>query len=191
MDGLHLGHAEKNILYGNNWPVSYAKMINETGHPKFEIRKGSEVFTDFKTNFEWKSSNIPSRIDTKNTLEQWITQGYSEKFEYSKEGISRYLYAFLISGEGIPKELSNADNSYFNVDFKYTGDLLSSVQEGNKLYQFIYEGKDLVKSEFFVNSKLRNYRIYYYNDFGLKTRTEIFNTYNQPEYNIEYHYEFY
>jgi len=191
MDGLHLGHAEKNILYGNNWPVSYAKMINETGHPKFEIRMGSEVFTDFKTNFEWKSSNIPSRIETKNTFEQFgkvMMYRYSEKFEYSKEGISKYSYTYLMSGEDIPKELSKGG---YNVDFKYTGDLLSSVQEGNKLYQFIYEGQDLAKSEFYVNSKLMNHRIYHYNDYGLKVKTEIFNAYDQPEYTIEYHYEFY
>jgi hypothetical protein len=92
--------------------------------------------------------------------------------------------------ENLKKKLKWID-TYSYVDFKYYGTLLTSVIDGNKSYKFIYENDVLIKSEYYIKEQLYNQRYYYYNEDGSKSRTELFNIDNEPEYTIKYNYEFF
>lgn len=183
MDGLELGDAEKNFLYGNDWPVVYAQLSENNQHPKFTDREQLE----FKSSVQYIDQVYPEKIRTERTYHlisinsKIMSDDYYEGFEYNNNKITRYYTsARLESTETID-----------DVQFIYAGNLLQAVQKGNKTHKFHYADNLLTKSEFYVNGKLYNYRKYEYNDKNLKVRSEIYNMYNEPEYTITYEYEFY
>jgi hypothetical protein len=215
MDGLDLSHAEKNFLYGNDWPKVYAAMIEKDGHPRRP--KSREMYNAFKSFITYQNNSIPLEIDTKRVISEksseydksYLISSLAEKFDYENKQIVRYgvkslenkeLFEKMLMEELKPKSKAEYDNikrklkeidTYSNVDFKYDGALLTSVLEGNKKHKFIYENEGLIKTEYYVNDKLYNQRYFYLNEDGSKSRTELFNIDNEPEYTIKYNYEFF
>lgn len=215
MDGLELSHAEKNFLYGNDWPKIYSEMIEKDGHSKFP--KSREIFNTFKSFISYQNDSLPSKIDTKTVIneekypdiEPYPYSALAEKFDYENMRIIRFgvkyfehkkLFEKMLKEtsetenkavyENIKKKLKEINN-YSNVDFKYDGTLLTSVIDGNRSHKFIYENNVLIKSEYYINEQLYNQRYFYYNGDGSKSRTELFNIDNEPEYTIRYNYEFF
>ncbi|MDA0195487.1 MAG: hypothetical protein O2887_10025 [Bacteroidetes bacterium] len=174
MDGLELGHAEKNLLYGNDWPVKYANVIKEKGHPSYEM------FNDF--HIEYVINDIPSKIVV-NWPEGGSETSYMEEFRYENDRLTLFSSQIMfdeeaIFGHLIPKDLTEEKREEFindlkskNYDFfglkdtkfKYRDNSLIEVDEGRRLYKFDYdENNHLSRSELYVIGNLTNYRIYYY-----------------------------
>ncbi|UII21370.1 M56 family metallopeptidase [Fulvivirga ligni] len=180
MDGLDLGDAERNFLYGNDWPVIYAQLAELGKHPKF----GNWEHVELTTKTEYAQSNFPEKIITESRYD-FLRSGrkslYVEEFEYEDDKVVKFLETADIFQTSEEQE----------VDFAYENDLLTEVSKGNKKMKFIYDDGLLVRSEYYIGANMYNYRKYIYNNINLKIRTEIYNRYNQPEYTINYDYEFY
>ncbi|MEQ8904865.1 hypothetical protein [Ekhidna sp.] len=208
MDGLSLDAAENNLIYGNNWPAKYAKYLMRTSEKENtdfewietvgvdddnkpnEIRLGRkwknsiEEFSGIIKLYEYEGNKIIESADMhivpamnevmKNTLQERLKKAKNDK---EKEEINS-----LIKMQKPQK--SNV------INFNYEEDKLASIILSNrKEHKFYYEKDLLIKSEFYVEGKLFNTRLYHYKA-GLKEKTEIFNMNSEPEYTITYEYEF-
>lgn len=69
-------------------------------------------------------------------------------------------------------------------NFNYEGDILRSVSIGTILFNFIYEGNKIIKSEYYVNSVLSNSSIINYDADKLKSITSDANN-SKTEYTYE------
>ncbi|XOV92342.1 MAG: M56 family metallopeptidase [Bacteroidota bacterium] len=190
LDGFELGQGENNILYGHDWPKLYAQDVysykSELAHRTVDIKNNNiglpesiiiqdefdeEYYTYDRTN------NKNQRITIKN-------RRYEQAFTYDNGKVASH------SGN-MPGKLLH------DTFYKYEGENLSEVTRNQYGYgtppstKFEYEGDIMTKSSFFKNGKKYNYREFFYNSEGLKTRTEIYNVYGEPEYTIIYDYEYY
>jgi hypothetical protein len=194
MDGLDLGDAEKNLLYGNDWPVVFEQFVKENGHPN------GMRFEGFKSTTEVKyQDNLPIEIETVPDGAIPFGAGYIDQFTYEKGKVSSnvsYLNSRLrlkvsegkIVTDGV-EELVQVNKK--NVLFEYDADKLVKVDQGDQVFRFFFEGDQLVRSEFSLRGKLYNTRKYSYSDSGLKSKTEVYNVFGDLEYTISYEYTFY
>jgi hypothetical protein len=212
LDGLTLAHAEKNFLYGNSWPSAYVEMIDKMGHPQFPKKK--DVFSSFTSTVDY-DGEWPVAIKTEPGFDEdkdWFLGGYEEKFSYQEQKVTSYAWRHIIS-EKMLLELQEAQaaaikrkngnskssirspkvnqSSFAKVNFIYAQENLMQVVDGQREHRFLYENNLLTKTEYYINGVLMNHRIYYYFDNGLKEKTVIFNTNNEPEYTITYRYSFF
>ncbi|MEN8248659.1 MAG: hypothetical protein ABFS32_06985 [Bacteroidota bacterium] len=211
LDGLSLDNAEKNFIYGNDWPKAYANLVKQEGHPKFPKRQ--EPFSSFFSSIDYEQG-LPKHIKTEPNFKdkEWFMNSFEERFSYDNNKVAIYERRHLLSVKMKEKLLEEqkekwqkvkADTQtmkfietleeapYEGIYYEYDGDNLTSVKDGSNEHRFTYENDVLLKAEYFINEKLRNHRIYYYHDNGLKEKTVLYNTFNEPEYTIEYSYEFY
>ena len=197
MDGLEIG-GTWNFLYGNDWPKKYAGLTEGGAHPVY----GSREFrwNTFESTVPLKEADLPIKISSRvvydpgESVLRWL-EGYDERFEYSQGKVSlfeteaHYSESAFVASNGDTK---TGPRSYAHATkFEYEGDNLSLVEFKDTVYKYFYENGRLVRSEFHLRGKMRNHRLYFYDERGLKDRTEIFNTFGEPEYTIQYHYEFY
>ena len=211
MDGLELGEAESNILYGNDWPVKYAEYVKK-GHPNF--RTFSEIFR-YNTTVEVGPSNLPTKILTEQTgiknhsnsfyylngekRRMNVFAGYEEAFTYDANRVTSYSGEYIMHSDSLEAELvhmitagSSSDKEWSGVKYGYDGDLLTSVDYRGKTFRFFYDESRLVKrAEYYIKDTMYNLREHFYNDEGLRLRTEIYNVDKELEFTIDYKYEFY
>ncbi len=176
LDGFNIGHAEKNILYGNDWPKYATKMF-----------KPSELFNR-SVSTENNSIGLPEKIVIKDEINEEM---FKPKYKGSR--VRTYTQNFTYSGKKVTSYSGNNGRSY--AEYKYDGDRLIEVSSGD-FYgsgkaSLEYKGDMLVNSSFHKYGKKYNHREFHYNSDGLKTRTEIYNVYGEPEYTIIYDYEYY
>ena len=192
MDGLDLGHAEKNFLFGNSWPVKYAE-VAEQKHPEFE----DFGFSKFKSTTTFGKASMPVEIETENVNDEFHSfyDKRIERFDYDDKKVSNYKLILLMDLSMFPgrenRSSGNEEQIQEDVNFLYEGMLLTEMTFKNKKYRFYYESNKQVKAEYYVNNRIYNTRKYLYNDRGLKVRTEIFNVNSEPEYTIYYEYDYY
>lgn len=196
MDGLDLRGAKNNLLYGNDWSMVYMNsahtMDPRLGH--YMERRGYK--RDVRTN----GNNYPNQVFEGNRAEDGtILEGYIKDFEYQENRITRFIETHVMSTQfledvridGFPAEIDQGWKQVMtDRRYIYDEDNLISVLSNDRETRFTYES-DLIKtSEFYIKGKLFNHRIYFYNEAGLKTKTEIYNVDDEPEYTIYYDYEF-
>lgn len=194
MDGLDLGEAEKNLMYGNDWPVTYEQYVSKNGHPRLTRREGSKP----SSKAAFLGNGLPARIQSRPDPNQpWIfDEEIFEEFEYTGRNIAKYIN-YLEVPDRIsltskrPSGTKTVKANWKEVEYEYDGDRLVAVSDGKVVFRFQYEGDQLASSEYYLNDKLYNTRRYAYNDNGLKTKTEVFNVFGEPEYTILYEYTFY
>ncbi|MDW3194605.1 MAG: hypothetical protein R8G66_19665 [Cytophagales bacterium] len=202
MDGLFMG-GNWNFLYGNDWPRKYADVTEEKRHPRYGDFSDSN-YGRFKSTVPLRDQGLPLTINTEASFDaegriQNFFKGYEEKFEF--EGVKVTLFETTtlynteffrsVEGEEAQVKIKHPQRSVKQEYFEYEGERLSIHRIGDKEYKYFYEGDRLIRSEFHLRGKMRNHRLYFYNEQGLKEKTEIFNTFGEPEYTIEYHYDFY
>ncbi|MEO9871105.1 M56 family metallopeptidase [Ekhidna sp.] len=209
MDGLSLGKAENNFLYGHDWPAAYARNLKNKPQSGDFWRDIVEVDND----------DLPNQILRKMELvnpDKFIELGSPERteyFEYQDRKLmkifSKTEYAIDENGNktritlrlGAEKSLTDdqkeiqsrmkkkSEIKRLSASYEYDQDLLTRVVLGDYERRFYYENSLLTKSEYFKDGEVLNTRIHYYDD-GLKDRTEILNRYSEREYTIHYEYEF-
>jgi beta-lactamase regulating signal transducer with metallopeptidase domain len=211
MDGLELGGAENNILYGNDWPVKYVELVKRK-HPKLQ---GYLERYQFETTVESTGEGLPLKISTMQIPSNAVgvsrgvifmngeirevsrMLGYEDFFEYSGGKVTRFsgtsLYESQNPGTSDVEVIrqNGGDNYWRSVNYTYENELLSKVTFQGKAHQFVYENGLLKRTEYFINDKMYHYREHFYTDEGLRTRTEIYNLYKELEFTIDYDYEFY
>lgn len=203
MDGLHIG-GEWNFLYGNDWPRKYADLTEEEQHPVYGDRH-ELYWSTFQSTVPMRNAGLPLHIISEAVYQgnenftPWLDR-FEERFEYEAGKVS-YFETATIFHQGAYISSNDKESKKVNVRtprsaikgkrFGYEGDNLISFSEGDIEHKYFYENDRLIRSEFHLRGKMRNHRVYFYNDLGLKEKTEIFNTYGEPEYTIEYHYDFY
>lgn len=211
LDGFTLGHAEKNFVYGNNWPKYYAMYVDKEGHPQFP--KDKDFYVNFVSSIEYDGT-LPSQIRVVPGLDDdrgWALNGYEEKFAYQDEQVTTYQWRHVMSERFLARMQEDMNSkqrtgnnstskiqaqpaitksSFHDISFAYEGTNLVSLNDDNRIYRFYYEEDRLVKAEYYINDVLRHHRIYHYRANGLKDKTVIFNINNEPEYTIEYQYTF-
>lgn len=200
MDGLDLG-AHRIFLYGNNWPKKYAEVIEKKGHPVYGAQY-EEIFGGYRSSIPMKSGELPLTIRTESVNQKreniiYHISGLEETFEYEDGRVVDYTTRAIYNPEAIEKYgISTKPEKESIVEnelplYVYEGDNLIQYNSWNAQYKYFYENNRLARAEFHATGKMRNHRLYHYNEQGLKEKTEIFNTYGEPEYTIEYHYDFY
>ncbi|MEQ9405778.1 MAG: M56 family metallopeptidase [Cyclobacteriaceae bacterium] len=214
MDGLTIGIAERNLLYGNNWPTAYAQYLLNR-----EAREERRL--PWKEIFEVDNMSKPTEIIAKNVMEETAAVSIFNSmpdnttyFEYDEDKILRTSVAYFYKGldelmvgthskldEWMNKSLTDKQKKEMEeraaksgkkelvASYSYDGDLLTAIDHGRYQYKFYYERDRLIKSEYYIAGNLISTRIHYYKN-GLKQRTEIFNIDFEPEYTITYEYEF-
>lgn len=213
MDGLTMGRAEKNLLYGNDWTKAYVKYLRKIENS--EVKGSYPVEERFIIDDESKPNEIlRERIGSE---AMFLFGGYDVKEFFVYDGDKVIETAHM----NVYKEIDENDSSliktirYNNKDvsikefikdrkvgdgeritdtvYGYDGELLSSMKYkdsfGSYEYKFFYENDVLIKSEYLKDNEIISTRFHYYKD-GLKDRTEIFNRYNEAEYTITYSYEY-
>jgi len=185
MDGLTIGYAERNFLYGNDWPKYYAETAEAGDHYKY--RKNREGW-NFNTTIEYIKNDLPKKINIERELfitsDHTITSGmYTEEFNYKENKVSKF-YSFTKG--------TNVLSIHDDINYNYLGSQLAEMTDRNKTYKFLYDAEGRLKqTQFYLDNKMYNYRDYTYNKAGHKTRSEIYNVNGDPEYTILYEYEFY
>lgn len=192
MDGLDVSHAEKNFLYGHQWPKQYAKIATKQ-HP---IYNDSQF--NYETSISYGNADLP--IELKTVHQGLINNSFTlepvyENFEYMDKRVTSYTRFRKINKNLIPRAYRNFikidSGSLFRASFQYIEDNLVGIFYKNVQYKFYYEGKQIVKSEYYLNDQLYNFREYLYNEDGMKMKTKIYNVNLEPEYTIYYEYEYY
>ncbi|MEQ8811741.1 MAG: hypothetical protein RIE59_21920, partial [Imperialibacter sp.] len=206
MDGLELGNAENNILYGNDWPLKYISLVKKK-HPR--LHGMGELF-DYDVNVEKGNNGLPLRILTKekglnqNVMGLYLNgkrvpkslfQGYEELFEYEGDRLTKYSGTYVIDEDSEfaveRSKIYGSGPSWEDILYAYEGEKLSKVSYRGKDYQFYYSDDLLQRVEYRINETMYNYREHFYNSDGLRTRTDIYNVDQQLEFTIDYDYEFY
>ncbi len=196
MDGLSMKYAERNFLYGNDWPAVVAAAAEKGEH--YDL--GRSRLNEYKYCFEY-DGQLPVKIKTvedfdleTDTSRFRFQMAYEHQFEYQDRKVTRFTEAFFAPMGGKSSDPSKNQGLQIREDVRFEyddGERLIRMRVGKESWTFQYNGDQLAGSEFYINDKRYNRREYYYNKHGLKLRTEIFNLYDEPEYTIRYSYEFY
>lgn len=212
MDGLDFENAERNLLYGNDWPRLFAEFAKSGNHPDLQHPKEFDAMSGITINYG--ESGLPTLVENTGEMvrgedknNSYHISGYSKIFEYENGKVikagnktipSKALMEAMhkarneaLKKAGIPAQKPINYDTYFYEIYQYDGENLSIYKFKDHEYQFHYENNVLVKSEFYINNIRYNQRIYQYNEIGLITKTEIYNMNNQPEYTINYVYEYF
>ncbi len=93
MDGLDLGHAEKNLLYGNDWPIVFEKISKEE-YPGFSFLE-SESYT---TSTTWDET-LPLEIElTMDREHDYVLSGtFFERFTYTDGKVTNHTSSQKVS----------------------------------------------------------------------------------------------
>lgn len=207
MDGFTLGQAEKNFLYGNDWPKTYVSFIEKIGNIKyFDRRAESKQFKPMIT----YESELPTQITyTGNAI--FSIEGNDgffltneENFKYDNGKVVQFSkdanaesYINLFHKDANEKEKQEIRKSFQNkktfrgTHFSYEGENLTEVDQGRHSYKFYYEEDKLVKSEFYISDEKYHHREYFYKEDGSRDKTVIYNSMNELEYTIQYNYGYY
>ncbi len=192
MDGLYMSHAEKNFLYGNQWPRKYASVSTQR-HPLYD-----DSGFNYETTTNFNMDGFPKEITTTNVGlrgQRFTMEPVTEKFKYQDNNVTSYRMVRKFNLDLIPEEYRKnfvSDSTVItSANFQYIEDKLVGISYKDVQYRFYHEGSKIVRSEFYLNGQLYNYREYFFNENGLKVRTEIYNVDLQPEYTIFYEYEYY
>ncbi|MEM9390226.1 MAG: M56 family metallopeptidase [Bacteroidota bacterium] len=191
MDGLDIEPAENNLLYGNDWPVDFAKAVVADGHPLFK----NNEFYEFESSVSDGESNLPKEITTGYKPKFNIDMSESflvETFTYQNNKVSLYS----VSEKAEPTNSDNASaqkaqQTTDNVSYNYDGENLIEVSSGTKTLKFAYEGNFMKRSERWIAGKQYNTRLYSYKENKLLDKIEILNVNSELEYTILYEYSFY
>lgn len=189
IDGLSLGKAENNLLYGPQWPKIYAES------KKRETARRATDYTSYTTDISWNTSGLPKYVTVdenfkKNGYLEVYKQRVTELFEYASDKISNYSHQFTdihTNEDSISLNLHLKDDA----SFFYEGEHLKEVHQGDNIYAFVYQGEFLTTTTYSIAGKIYNSRKYYYDEDGLKIKTEVLNVTGDPEYTILFEYEFY
>ncbi|MEM9325206.1 MAG: hypothetical protein AAGA85_06110 [Bacteroidota bacterium] len=205
LDGLGLGHAEKNFCYGNDWPVVYARWVEDKGHPRFKyhnsemsptahsaVRYAGALPTQIRTILEWKWDRAA------------LLEGFQEEFEYDDQKVTVVSKGDILNEALMAdweqrmeekrwsKRPSHPSRQKPDIHFVYEGNDLTYVKDGVVTHKFGYDDAGrLATSEYFLRGERMTLRVYHYGDNGLKTKTDIFNRLDELEYSILYNYTFY
>ncbi|MFT5568654.1 MAG: hypothetical protein ACI9RP_000689 [Cyclobacteriaceae bacterium] len=195
LDGLDLGAAKQNLLYGNDWPVKFAQ-LKRPPHAWYDpeglkIEKSvTYAAGDFPSSVKYKIDQAYSVAQ--NERSQPYVMHQQDEFEATENKVSMHreilFYEFLINGE-VHEHIGNQKRQK-EYRYQYDGDLLISVKEESKSFTFFYDDDRMIRSEYSVNGTTYNERVYFYDEAGLKTKTEIYNVMGDLEYTIFYEYEF-
>ncbi len=212
MDGLSLDVAERNILYGNDWSSAYLKYLRQDRKGELQSRFWKEHITADREEkptaitIEKEYEKGPfSRVNVPITTEFFkydgdkvIETSYMNEYKIDEEEVANFVSEHEEARDFIKQQMARVRKEsgivHEGIKYIYDGDLLTSItfkdQSGSQAsYKFFYEKNLLTKQEYYKYGKLINSRVFYYKN-GLKDRSEIFNVYNEPEYTIQYEYEF-
>lgn len=234
MDGLELGNAQRNLLYGNDWPRLFAKYSKSGNFP--DRPRPMEYGLGNTPTIEFNELDLPTTIELmpeepkKNDDKIfYLSSGFSQRFEYEEGKVTRHgqkemhswavwklienemneameiavktnqkpnreeLLQELASDKDLQSEVQQRfqQQDYLYEDYLYDGENLVSYKNGKREFKFYYENNVLIRSEYYKNGTRYNQRFYQYDDNGLITKTEIFNVNNEPEYTINYDYEYF
>mgnify|MGYP006273990189 CR=1 FL=1 len=184
MDGLSLEIAEKALVYGRNWPITYLNYIENNGHPKTR-NYPQHVKTDIK-----RKKDLPEKIllseDVDGISYEWYFR-YTEKFEYDNQ--DRIIKHIEYSGEEDSNDHPFATDRY--TEFSYKNDQIDKISNGRVSFRPIFEGEKLTGLVKYINQTVMNIRKYYYHENGLKRKTEMYNRNGDLEYIVKYEYKFF
>tara|TARA_Y100001972_G_scaffold124522_1_gene173852 strand:- start:1665 stop:3458 length:1794 start_codon:yes stop_codon:yes gene_type:complete len=209
LDGLGMGEAAYNILYGHDWPRY--KDIDDFGMKGERINR---ITTTKKNDLGLPRSYLIEEELNQDIFYQgeeryskgMVMNRHEETFDYSDgRVISHSRYTYYPAREILMKKIQPKNIDYqppskqliHETNFSYDGDNLIKVtnnvpQNGSlATTQMNYENGIITSASYFREDKRYNHREFYYDESGLKTRTEIFNVYGEPEYTIIYDYEYY
>lgn len=196
MDGLELGMAERNFLYGNDWPADYATWVQKSGHPRHP-----KAIEGIKNTVQVLGGVLPSALEVKldfseNWEEEYPFSGLNEMFEYENGKIVSFKEQSTYNENSVHykmmKEKGYGLSSVSETTFEYGDSGLTRVlHPDDRDYRFLYENGRMVRSEFYKRDKRYNYRVYFYSPEGLKEKTEMYNVDNELEYTITYSYEYF
>ncbi len=204
LDGFRIGHAENNILYGNDWPK----------YNKIDLFRAKSELYRKSTTIDKNEEGLPVKFT--------LTEELNEDLFYSgtKRGnkgsvvrmlIEEYKYidgkvlSFTRKSES-PESIMTFKNQTYNVggsrvltemNYKYEGENLIEVSgqtQGSgspETTKMEYQNGIMKSSSYYRKNTKYHYREFFYDESGLKTRTEIYNVYGEPEYTITYDYEYY
>lgn len=213
MDGLSMGSAEKSLLYGNDWPKAYAKYLKKVEAGEMNRNRPYEekiTVDNMDKPTEILHEKVPGEsimfFGNANITEFFVYDGnkvietaHMNTYPEIDENDERYQKTIKFNNKDVKIiEIMKQDKEDEGVRkvgsvYEYDGDLLTSMKYGDNYgryeYKFFYENNVLTKSEYYKNDGLISTRFHYYKN-GLKDRTEIFNIYNEPEYTINYTYEY-
>ncbi len=204
LDGFELGESENNILYGNDWPkynkIEYYRANSESYRNSTTIDKNDEglpvkftVTTELNEDMFYNGG--------KRKQKGAVLSSHIQEFAYEDGKIISHMKRSESPESFIKYKNQKVDvgdsRLLHEMNYKYDGENLIEVsgrtpRDGSpSTTRMEYENGIMVKSSYFRNSKNYHYREFHYNSDGLKTRTEIYNVYGEPEYTILYDYEYY
>lgn len=196
MDGLDMKSAENHLLYGNDWSMLYMNSAHT-----IDPRLGFRFETDrYKREVATMADNYPTQIfEGLRAEDGTVLQAYIKDFEYKDNKIKRFTETMVMSARlfaGVKmyssptKVMTDTRNMIMDETYEYEGDGLTAVKSKKRETRFTYEGTLIKSSEYYIKETLFNRRVYHYNEAGLKTKTDIYNMNNEPEYTIYYDYDF-
>ncbi|MEQ9298255.1 MAG: M56 family metallopeptidase [Cyclobacteriaceae bacterium] len=196
MDGLDMKSAENHLLYGNDWSMIYMNSAH-----KIDPRLGFRFETDrYKREVTTMADNYPTQIfEGMRAEDGTVLQAYIKDFEYADNKIKRFTETMVMSArlfEGVKmyrspaKVMTDTHSMIMDRTYEYEGDGLTAVKTKLRETRFTYDGTLIKSSEYYIKETLFNRRVYHYNEAGLKTKTDIYNMNNEPEYTIYYNYDF-
>ncbi|MEQ8879648.1 MAG: hypothetical protein RLQ12_08460, partial [Cyclobacteriaceae bacterium] len=210
LDGFSLGEATNNILYGNDW-TKYKGTDDMIGDRKNFTKKVTKEQNDHslptKYLIEEELNEDIYYQGEKRLSKGMINTKYEETFDYDDQKVTSHSRkVYQLGREAFLRDSKlNEDNSngpptrqlLQEARFFYDGDLLIKVtdnrpQNGSVATTTLnYENGIMTSASYFREDKQYNHREFFYDESGLKTRTEIYNVYGEPEYTITYDYEYY
>lgn len=210
MDGFDLGEAMNNILYGNDWPKYKGTddlIGDRENYTKKVIKEQNDFSLPTKYLIEEELNEDIFYNGEKQLAKGMIARKYEEMFDYKDQKITLHSRIIYYPGrEKILHKAASNDKSNFGppakqllqeTNFFYDGAYLTKVttnrpQNGSPTSTKLnYESGIMTSAAYFKGDKQYNYREFFYDESGLKTRTEIYNVYGEPEYTITYDYEYY
>ena len=206
LDGFHFGHAENNFLYGNDWPkynkIDLFRAKSELYRKSTTIDKNEEGLPVKFTLTEELNEDLFYN-GTKRGNKGSVVRMLIEEYKY----IDGKVFSFTRKSES-PESISimTFKNQTYKVggsrlltemNYKYEGENLIEVSGHSQGHgspettKMEYQNGIMKSSSYYRKNTKYHYREFFYDDSGLKTRTEIYNVYGEPEYTITYDYDYY
>lgn len=182
MDGLSLEAAGNPILYGARWPTLLMMKAEEGTHKyKHEYRQNVRVA------IENHSDRLPKSIRYYEELDgvgaQWALD-VKDIFKYDEQG--RVIHHEVKSGVMYRNEYEK------KTEFQYDNNgEISNVSNARNSFDITFDRKELSVFKKYLNDEVVNTRKYFYDENGLKTKTEVYNRYGDLEYTVFYKYDFF
>ncbi len=204
LDGFNLGHAENNLLYGNDWPK----------YNKIEFyRANSEMYRN-STTIDKNDEGLPVKFTLTTELNEDLYYNGSKRTQKGTV-LRTHIEFFTYDNNRVISHVRRTESPELVIQYNNQGHNVGGSRLLHEM-NYIYEGENLIEvsgqtqgngspettkmeyqngimksSSYYRNNTKYHYREFYYDESGLKTRTEIFNVYGEPEYTITYDYEYY